>query len=195
MPELSAAELGAVQVPELICSVDGLSRQPGTSKQLTIDFEAPAVIGTAVIGVPEGEPVELELLLESVLEGVLTTGTVRTTAVGECGRCLEEVGVPVVATFQELFQYPERAWGPPQADQGADEDRFEVVDDTIDLNRPVTDAVVLSLPFSPLCRDDCEGLCPDCGARLADQPGHGHQSVDARWAVLEEMLEDEREEI
>ncbi|MDR2567000.1 MAG: YceD family protein [Bifidobacteriaceae bacterium] len=190
MPEPSAA-----LAPELTYSVQSLSRQPGTSKQVTIDFEAPAVIGTQVMGIPEGQPVSVELLLESVLEGVLATGTARSTARGECGRCLEAVELPVEATFQELFEYPERTWAAAQAGGSRDDDHFAVVDDLIDLNGPVRDAVVLSLPFSPLCREDCEGLCPECGARLADEPEHGHRLVDPRWAALEEILEDEREEI
>ena len=48
------------------------------------------------------------------------------------------------------------------------------------------DAVVLALPFQPLCRDDCPGLCTECGARLADDPGHQHESaIDPRWATLQ----------
>jgi uncharacterized protein len=185
---------------------------------LRIDFEAPEGLGTAVIGVRRGEPIKLDLLLESVLEGVLATGTVRAAAEGECGRCLGEVGWPVETTFQDLFEYPERALAADQAGQGGAGDRLTVVDEAIDLSGSVRDAVVLSLPFSPLCREDCEGLCPECGARLADEPGHAHRSVDARWAALaawdageageageagsnrtagrlEDLLEDEREEI
>jgi uncharacterized protein len=48
------------------------------------------------------------------------------------------------------------------------------------------DAVVLALPFQPLCQDDCPGLCVECGARLADDPGHQHdEPVDPRWAALQ----------
>jgi uncharacterized protein len=186
MPEASAAP-----VPELIVPVEQLGRQPGTSEQLTISFEAPEGIGTEVVGIPEGQTVELELLLESVLEGVLVTGTVRSMAFGECGRCLEEVSLPVEVTFQELFEYP----GQNRPDQSRHDDQFILVDEAVDLTVPVRDAVVLSLPFNPLCREDCEGLCPGCGVRLADEPGHAHRTVDARWAALEDILEDERNEI
>jgi uncharacterized protein len=54
--------------------------------------------------------------------------------------------------------------------------------------------VVLALPFSPTCRDDCPGLCIDCGARLADDPEHHHgEAADARWAALQELVIDEKE--
>ncbi|MDR2372971.1 MAG: YceD family protein [Bifidobacteriaceae bacterium] len=186
MPESDAAPL-----TELTFSVRQLSRQPGTSRRRAISFEAPEGLGAGVIGVPEGGLVSLDLLEESVLEGVLVTGTVRAQALGECGRCLDEVAVPVEATFQELFEYPERAQGAAGPATTEDDGNPSVVDDMIDLTGPVRDAIVLSLPFQVLCRDDCEGLCPECGVRLADEPGHGHSAVDPRWAGLAGLLEDD----
>ncbi|MDR2114564.1 MAG: YceD family protein [Bifidobacteriaceae bacterium] len=188
MPNRSAA-----LAPDLIISVKSMERRPGTSRQQSIEFPAPANLGTAVIGIPEGQAVELQLLLESVLEGVLATGTVRSGAQGECVRCLGPVEFPVEATFQELYVYPERAYA--AADAGdRDQDQLEVVEDQLDLNPPVRDAVILALPFGPLCREDCEGLCSECGTPLGQEPGHAHQAVDPRWAVLEDLLEDRREE-
>jgi uncharacterized protein len=177
------SEQRAALVPELTVPVDQLSRRPGTSRQSQIVFMAPEAIGTAVFGVPAGQTVVIDLLLESVLEGVLATGTVRSTAHGECGRCLEEVSQPIEATFQELFEFPERGQAPTGAGI-ADGDQLAVIDDTLDLSGPVRDAVVLSLPFSPLCREDCPGLCSECGARLADEPAHAHRQTDPRWAAL-----------
>ncbi len=72
-------------------------------KRLSRSVEAPGspVLGIdGVIGVPEGAPVELDLRLESVMEGVLVTGTARATAEGECVRCLEPLTVEVDADFQ-----------------------------------------------------------------------------------------------
>lgn len=138
---------------------------------------APAGLGTPVLGVPEGEPVRLELRLESVLEGVLVTGTAQARAVGECVRCLQTVELPLEVDLQELYAYPE---------SDAEEDEAErLVDDRIDLDPLLRDAVVLALPFRPLCSDDCVGLCPTCGARLADDPEHAHdEQADPRWAAL-----------
>jgi uncharacterized protein len=54
------------------------------------------------------------------------------------------------------------------------------------------DAVVLALPFQPLCQDDCPGLCVECGARLADDPDHRHEDpTDPRWAALAELATDD----
>lgn len=47
------------------------------------------------------------------------------------------------------------------------------------------DAVVLALPMQPVCREDCAGLCPQCGIRLDDDPDHHHDATDIRWAALQ----------
>ncbi|MDR2382179.1 MAG: YceD family protein, partial [Bifidobacteriaceae bacterium] len=154
MPENHAA-----WAPELAVSVKDFERRPGASKELSISFAAPADLSAGVVGVPPGSPARLDLLLESVLEGVLATGAVRADAAGECGRCLAGLDLPVEATFQELFVYPERAQAARQAGQAAGGEQPVVVQDTLDLNPQVRDAVVLALPFTPLCRDDCPGLC------------------------------------
>jgi uncharacterized protein len=155
------------------------------------DVEAPAGLGTDVIGIPEGSELELDLRLEAVMEGVLVSGTVRGRAAGECVRCLDDVGQGVEADLQELYVYPGRA-----PDGEDDEDLREFEDDLIDLEAALRDAVVLALPFQPVCREDCPGLCSECGARLADDPDHHHDSADPRWAALQGLnrsLHDEKE--
>lgn len=154
---------------------------------------APAAVGTPVIGIPEGEDLELDLRLEAVMEGVLISGTVRGTASGECVRCLTKVTEDVDVAVQELFVYPERVEA-HQSGSGGDEeaeDDEEIVlqDDLAEFEPVLRDAVVTALPFQPLCRPDCPGLCSECGARLEDDPDHHHESVDPRWSALQSMLE------
>jgi uncharacterized protein len=145
---------------------------------------APAGLGTEVIGVPEGSDLELDLRLEAVMEGILVSGTVRGRAVGECVRCLDPVEDEIEADVQELFVYPGRT------PEGEDEDELrELVDEMIDLEPVLYDTLVPALPFQPVCRDDCPGLCSECGARLADDPDHRHESADPRWAALQAMYE------
>ena len=145
---------------------------------------APADLGTVVIGIPEGSDLELDLRLEAVMEGVLVTGSVRGQAVGECVRCLDQVTEAVDVTLAELFVYPERAAVAAQDGDEDDEDLRELDGDFLDLEPALRDAVVPMLPFQPVCRPDCPGLCPVCGARLADEPGHSHETLDPRWAAL-----------
>ena len=136
-----------------------------------------------MIGIPAGADLELDVRLEAVSEGVLVTGNVRGRAVGECVRCLEPVVEDIDVPIQELYVYPERA--KVAADDGDDDEGLRELDgDLVDVESALRDSVVPALPFGPLCRDDCPGLCPRCGARLADHPGHVHEQLDPRWAAL-----------
>jgi uncharacterized protein len=83
----------------------------------------------------------------------------------------------------------------PGNEVDADDDEIgRLVGEMIDLEPLLRDAVVLALPLAPVCRDDCPGLCPDCGARLADVgPEHGHDQVDPRWAALRAVSSDEND--
>ncbi|MGY6024400.1 YceD family protein [Streptomyces spinosirectus] len=178
----------------LVFDTHELGRRPGALQRLSRTVDAPKDLGLQdVIGVPEGAPVELELRLESVMEGVLVTGTARAQAEGECVRCLEPLQLDVEAEFQEMFSYPDadergRVKARPDEDADdaeADEDRLFLEDGMFDLEPVLRDAVVLALPMQPVCREDCLGLCSECGARLTDDPDHHHDAVDIRWAALQ----------
>jgi uncharacterized protein len=147
---------------------------------------APADLGTDVIGIPAGTDLELDLRLEAVMEGVLVTGSVRGRAVGECVRCLDEVFDDVDAPLTELYNYPDRA-RIAEAEGDDLEDERELEGDLLDFEPALRDAVVPVLPFRPLCRPDCPGLCSECGAHLADDPDHSHEILDPRWAVLNRL--------
>ncbi|MCF4121658.1 YceD family protein [Antribacter sp. KLBMP9083] len=166
-----------------------LSRRPGSMREVSRTVQAPSDLGTVVIGIPEGSEIMLDLRIESVMEGVLVSGTVSGVAVGECVRCLDEVTVPVSVDLTELFAYPERARAGAAAGDDEAEDVESLLDeDLADLEPPLRDSVVTALPFQPLCSPDCPGLCSECGARLADDPGHHHDVVDPRWSALQSML-------
>ena len=169
-----------------------LGRRPGSSRQTTLTLPAPPGLGlSGVVEVPEGADIELILRLEAVMEGVLVSGTIRAQFAGVCVRCLEDIDGEVVADLQELFVHEERLDDP---DLETDDDELRIEDDLIDLEQPVRDAVVLALPLAPVCRPDCPGLCSECGARLADDPAHAHESTDPRWAALTGLLPDENNE-
>ena len=163
-----------------------LGRRPGSQREVSRTVPAPADLGIEVLRVPEGAPVDIDLRLEAVMEGVLVTGTARAALEGECVRCLEPISEEIEVRFQELFVY----------DQDVDPDEelevSKLQDDLVDLEPLLRDAVVLALPFQPLCREDCPGLCVECGARLADDPEHRHdEPVDPRWAALSGLADPE----
>lgn len=152
---------------------------------------APPELGVAMARVTEGTPIELDLRLESVLEGILVSGTADLEISAECSRCLEPVQWHEEVDLAELFRYPATdARGMEIEDEDDSDDPLpEVQDDLIDLLPVLRDAVVIDLPLAPLCSEDCLGLCAECGVRLADDPQHGHLSTDPRWAALEGLLD------
>jgi uncharacterized protein len=162
-------------VSNFVVPVNDLTRRPGQMNELELDIELSIPMGQGAATVPAGEIVELNLRLESVHDGILATGEVDSTALADCSRCLEPLKLAVEVDFQELFAY--------SLEQ---EDDFLVQDEKIDLEQAITDAVVLSLPFKPVCSEDCLGLCSECGVKLAEDPEHVHQAQnDSRWSELE----------
>jgi len=148
--------------------------------------DSPSRIGVELIAIQPGAPLGLDLRVESVSEGVLVTGTVDAPTAGECSRCLSPIQGSVQVGLTELFAYPDSA-----TEATTEEDEVgHVVDQTINLEQPIIDAVGLELPFSPVCSPDCPGLCPQCGVALAAEPEHHHEQIDPRWAKLAEMLPD-----
>jgi uncharacterized protein len=161
----------------LVLDTHELGRRAGAMKVVRASVEAPADLGISVIGVPLGSPIELDLRLESVVEGVLVSGSATVEVRGECVRCLGEISDELEVDIQELYVYP----GVEPDDDLAS--RLE--GDLIDLEPLLRDEVVLDLPFQPLCRDDCLGLCVECGANLNDNPDHRHAAgLDPRWDAL-----------
>ncbi len=166
----------------LVLDTRELGRRPGSMHAVRRVVPAPAGLGVVdLVGVPSGADLELDLRLESVMEGVLVTGRVAGPVQGECGRCLSPVSDSVDVAVQELFAYL------PGEDE--DEDVSLMHGDLLDLEPVVRDAVVLALPLTPLCDEDCSGLCPECGERLDDLPqDHAHDAGDPRWSALQGLL-------
>ena len=127
--------------------------------------------------------------LESVSEGVYVSGTASVPLAGECARCLDELTDEVTVELGELFAYPASV-----TDATTDEDELpRVVDDHVDLEQTVRDAVVIDLPLAPLCADDCPGLCPDCGsAGPTSARTTGMRHWIPRWAALRERTSADR---
>jgi len=169
----------------LVLAVRELGRRPGSMRAVRRAVPAPAGLGVELVRVPEGGPVELDLRMEAVVEGVLVSGTVTAPVSGECGRCLEPFTGTISVDVQELFAYPDST-----TDDTSDADEVRrLVGDLLDLEPVVRDALVLALPLSPVCRDDCRGLCPTCGLRWDDLPAdHAHETFDPRWAALAERF-------
>ncbi|OBJ87810.1 hypothetical protein A9W97_17100 [Mycobacterium gordonae] len=166
-----------------------LGRRPGSMFEIHDTVDSPLRIGVELIAIAPGAPLDMDLRVESVSEGVLVKGTVEAPTAGECSRCLAPIQGRVQVGLTELFAYPDSA-----TEATTEEDEVgHVVDQMVDLEQPIIDAVGLELPFSPVCSPDCPGLCPQCGVSLAAEPGHQHELIDPRWAKLAAMLPEQDE--
>src|SRR5580700_5919613 len=189
----------------LVFDLRSLSRQAGSDRTLTRIVPAPEDLRLELAGVPAGADVDLIARFEAVTEGVLVTASATAPLAGECARCLAPVDSTVTVSITELYLYPESRRSPDKNDKHDAHDRNDKHDqddeqdddqryldgDLLDLEPAFRDAVVLALPMSPLCRDDCPGLCAECGVPLADAgPDHGHtDALDPRWAGLKQLEE------
>jgi uncharacterized protein len=172
----------------LVLDTRELPRRPGAMRTVSRAVEAPERLGLDLIGVPVGATLDLDLRLESVSEGVLVSGTVTGPVEGECGRCLAALGEALTVHIQELYAYENST-----TDETTDEDEVRRLQgDLIDLEPVVRDAVVTALPANPLCREDCPGLCAECGEPWDELPAdHKHDEIDARWAALTQLRTEE----
>jgi uncharacterized protein len=175
----------------LVLDTRELGRRPGSMRPVQLSAPAPEGLGIVdLIGVPAGAALELDLRLESVMDGVLVSGVVTAPVSGECGRCLAEVSDTITVRIQELFVYPEASTEHDEEDEVA-----QLQGDHLDLTATLRDAVVLALPLNPLCNEDCQGLCITCGERLDDLPeDHSHDQTDARWGALAGLLEQQTDQ-
>jgi len=185
----------------LVFDMRSLSRQAGSARARQLVVPAPEDLRLELARVPGGADVELDLRFEAVTEGILVTGSATAPLVGECARCLAPLASTVTASFTELYLYDghdqhdgdDRHDGDDQHkwhDEYEEPDEERYLDgDLLDLEQAFRDAVVLALPMSPLCRDDCPGLCVECGVPLAQAgPGHRHEAApDPRWAALAQL--------
>ena len=170
----------------LVVDIVDLPHRIGATKDVCVEAGAPAGLGTAVIGVPEGSSLVVDARLTSLEDGVLARGRADVHVHGECVRCLRDLDEERTVTFDELYYLPEAARA---AEDG--EDVLLVGEDRLDLEPALRDALVPARPFRPLCRPDCAGLCPECGRRVDDLPAdHRHDHPDPRWSALAALLPD-----
>lgn len=149
------------------------------------EFEISGVLAgiTNPLGGISTRPVVADLRAESVVEGILVTGTVSARADMSCARCLEPLESDLSLSVCELFAGAGHE--PPP-----DEDAYEVQGLEVDLAPMLRDALALALPLSPVCSEGCAGLCGRCGQNLNEGAcGCSDEEVDPRWAGLEQVRE------
>ncbi|HEY8080481.1 MAG TPA: DUF177 domain-containing protein [Acidimicrobiales bacterium] len=166
-----------------VVPVGSLTKHVGSTSDVAFSaaFDPEGLLAAVAPGAPEvvpGADVEVRLGLASYLGGLTAAGTLRVPWRAACRRCATDVGGVLEVRVSERFT---ASAGPD------DEDAYPLVGDEIDLTALVRDAVVLELPLAPLCRDDCAGLCPQCGTDRNVGPCACEPEVDPRWATLDAL--------
>lgn len=161
--------------------VKELKGKPGAQETLSGTVAAPADFATVLVGIPEASELNVDLRLESVHEGVLLSGAASAEVLGECGRCLDPLSYPLTVDVMQLFTWD------GDIDEEAEDTRAVSDDLTVDVEPVLRDLMVSALPFQPVCRQDCPGLCSQCGFRMEDDPEHAHEQLDPRWAALSNL--------
>lgn len=158
---------------EFLVEVVTLSRQPGSRRRVQIEGEIPE-LDLSAARVPEGALVHLDVVLEAVSGGILVTGSVESTWVGECRRCLEQASGVLRAEVRELAM----------AEPDEEEMTYPLGRAELDLRPIAHDACILELPLAPLCQEDCRGLCPSCGVNRNRESCSCEPALDGRFAAL-----------
>lgn len=131
-------------------------------------------IAVSTAEVPAGTAGRLDVVLESLSDGVTVSGTLDVPWHGPCRRCLEQTTGVVVVELREVF-----------SDSPVDDDLLALDGDVVDLGPVVHDAAVLALPLAPLCRDDCPGPDPDHFPVVVESDAVA--VADPRWSALDEL--------
>lgn len=154
--------------------VSDLLAEPGHRRPVTVAAEVDWALELSLIG----PALSADLLLESATGAIVVRGPVETTVTHRCHRCLTEWTEPLAVDLLEAVGV------------GEEDDGYPLDGDVADLEAPIRDAVLLTVPLSPTCRPDCRGLCAVCGADLntASCPGHDEEP-DSPFASLRGLLD------
>ncbi|QUY62443.1 Ribosomal protein L32p-like protein [Gulosibacter molinativorax] len=159
-------------------NVATLINRPGTMQEMQLSITVPERIGEGMIYFDTGAELEVELRLESLVDGVLATADVSGVLTGQCSRCLQDIEQPWSGNITELYTF--------ENEEGTE---YVVQQDLLDLEGPIRDAVVLDLPFQPLCEPGCLGLDPETGEKLTEPLPEPEDIIDPRWEQLKGLLE------
>lgn len=173
----------------LVVNVLDLLRRPGSEKQVTVVVKA-AEFDFADSRIDDSADVEIDIELESSSTGIVASGSATVAWSSMCRRCLRPVEGVVQAALDEAFSRDTTTAVHHHGDTAGDAlgETEPIVGDQIDFTLPVREAVLLAVPEAPLCRANCPGLCPQCGADLTTAKcSCVTETRDERWAALDAL--------
>lgn len=170
---------GAKERPVMDVRITG---RPDGEEKFTFEVDA------AEIHLPGFDgPVRVAGTLRKVSTQFFVQGESVGTFVGECDRCLSDVRREVHAPLNLFFQVTPEARN-VEPEEGADVQSIQPEQDSIVLDDEVRQSLLLEVPLKVLCRDDCAGICPGCGANLNSEECRCEEPpIDPRWAKLADL--------
>lgn len=161
----------------LLINAAELLRRPGSERSVELQTTIAELGITDDERLPADGEVDVRIRLESLTDGIVVDGVVHAPWTGTCRRCLASAAGVTNSEVHELYQQVL-----------TDPDAFEIVGDQLDVRQMVREIVLLDAPATPLCRIDCAGLCPECGADLGVEPCACQvEQSDPRWDALSEL--------
>lgn len=174
----------------LIVDLSSLRQNPG--RRLTVSLQSDELEGLSN-GLHLKGPVRLEVTLVGGDRRVMLQAQIQADIETVCDMCLTPVSYPLDFEIDEVLMSAHDV--DVLSEHGGDREKMEsenwIYDDVhLDLNYLVLNAILTQLPLRHLCRPDCKGLCPHCGANLNDGPCDCENTeIDPRWAILAQLQE------
>jgi DUF177 domain-containing protein len=163
----------------LLVNAAELLRRPGSERDIHTTLTA-AELGLDDARFRPDDQIVVDLSLESLTDGIVVAGSIDVPWHGSCRRCLKPLSEHAISAVDELYQTVV-----------TDPDAFEIVGEQLDLTPMVRELALLDAPLSPLCRADCAGLCPHCGADLNEtQCDCEAPRQPSPWDVLDQLKAD-----
>ena len=196
--------MARIEYTDWTVPVAQVGSRAGQTMQVDRDFPAPGGIGDSIVGVKEGEPIHVNGQFDSIIDGLIFTGTFTAPVTAVCARYDRDLSGDWSEQVTAFFPYEDADAGKTKNEDveiiaGEEEsgDTYPLIDNGAFANiEPLLrDTFVSALPLNPLCKPDCKGLCPQCGLDLNESPEHVHEVTDLRFADLEALKEQlEREQ-
>ncbi|QBI18985.1 DUF177 domain-containing protein [Egibacter rhizosphaerae] len=161
-----------------LIQVADLVDRPGASREVDLSLPVPDEFELPLAAVRE--PVRLDGVVESVVDGMLVRGQLSAEVGLACARCLRAVTHPAHVDVVELFANPAALDEEDELEEG-----YELAEGHLDVTTLVRDALASAIPYRPLCATDCAGLCAFCGHDLNESDCDCEEDdLDPRWEAL-----------
>jgi uncharacterized protein len=135
-------------------------------------------------------PMRYDIVAQAADDRILVSGQLSCEVRMQCSRCLDSFDETIRVPFEEQFRIVRDG----EAELSEDDEAVPVTEERIDLSPYLAEELVVQLPYAPLCKEDCKGLCPDCGVDLNEQSCDCNtEKVDPRMAALQDWFKSQQE--